>query len=49
LTGGEPLVKTLLITTAALALTGLGYQLLSVAISATRTTQAVLATVGQSW
>ena len=36
-------MKTLLVSTAVLALTGLGYQLMSVAVSATRTTQAVLA------
>jgi hypothetical protein len=36
-------VKTLLVSTACVALAGLGYQLMSVAVSATHTTQAVLA------
>jgi hypothetical protein len=40
-------VKTLLLATASLALTGLGYQLLTVAVSATQTTTAVLAALGK--
>jgi hypothetical protein len=42
-------MKTLLLTTASLALTGLGYQLLTVAISTTQTTTTVLAAVGKGW
>jgi hypothetical protein len=42
-------VKTLLLAVASLALGGLGYQLLIVAVSATRTTTAVLEAVGRGW